>query len=178
MKIRYGLACLALSAAAVQAQEYFDFDQLPGIAGEPSVQIDLNPAMLGFVKAAAAASEDPEAAQLLEGIEGIRVRVYEHLADPAGVVEFIDRASQTMEGQGWQRSVYVQDEGERVRIYMRFDDTRMSGLTVMVTDDTEAVFISVAGQIDPAVLGRVAGPLGIDGILDGLGEIDLNKQAP
>jgi len=178
MKIRYGLACLALASAAVQAQDYFDFDQLPGIAGEPSVQIDLNPAMLGFVKAAAAASEDPEAAKLLEGIEGVRVRVYEHLADPAGVVEFIDDASEAMERQGWQRSVYVQDEGERVRVYMRFDDTRMSGMTVMVTDETEAVFVSVAGQIDPAVLGRVAGTLGIDGVLDSLGGVKLNGQAP
>ena len=86
--------------------------------------------------------------------------------------------SEAMERQGWQRSVYVQDEGERVRIYMRFDDTRMSGMTVMVTDDTEAVFVSVAGQIDPAVLGRVAGTLGINGVLDSLGGVKLNGQAP
>jgi hypothetical protein len=158
-------ACGALQSAA--AQDFFDFGQIPGVA-EPTVQIDLDPWLLGFV-GEAARFEDPAAADLLAGLQGIRVRVYEELEDAVAVGGFIDSASQALESDGWQRMVYVQDGSDKVRIYVRRADELLLGMTVMVVDATEAVFISMAGSISPAQLGQVANALGIGEALEGLG---------
>ena len=94
-------------------------------------------------------------------------------------------AQSLYEAAGWQRLVYVEDEGEKVRIYAKLEGQRMVGMTVMVVGDDEgdetagetsdgpgdAVFINIAGDIDPAKLGRIASEVGVDGI-GGLGEND------
>jgi Domain of unknown function (DUF4252) len=168
MKIRILAAAWLLATGAANAQGYFDFDSVPGLGAQPTVQIDLNTQMLNFVKAIAAES-DPEAASVLSGIEGVRVRVYGELEDRDQVLDFIDDTSGRLERDGWTRAVYVQGDEERVRVYIRFEDTRMAGMTVMVatTDsDDGAVFINVVGQIDPAELGKLARGIGVGGVLD------------
>lgn len=161
MTTRWLLGALALIAGAANAQGYFDFDSVPGLGGEAKVQIDLNQQMVGFVIAATQAAEESEAANVLSGIEGVRVRVYDDIEDPEAVLEFIDDSSGRLERDGWQRAVYVQDDEGRVRVYIKFDDTRMAGLTVMVAGHSdEAVFINVVGQIDPVTLGKLANTMG------------------
>lgn len=166
MSIRKGLfAFAALGAcASAAAQGFFDFGQIPGVSEEPSVQVDLNPALLGFV-AAAARQGDPAAADIIGGLDGIRVRVYEELQDAAAVGAFVDETSRVLERDGWQRVVYVQDGGDKVRIYAMMDGQQMSGMTVLVTDPSDAVFINIAGRIDPAQLGRVAAAMGFEDML-------------
>lgn len=162
-------ASLAAFSGAVGAQGYFDFSQVPGLGEDPHVQIDLNPAMLGFVTAAAQAT-DPNAAEAIAGIEHVRVRVYEQVEDPAAVLAFIDDSSGRLERDGWQRAVYVQGDQEKVRVYLKFENNRAVGMTVMVVDGGggEAVFINIAGEIDPAKLGQVANAMGMGGMVDGI----------
>lgn len=152
----------------VRAQGSFDFATIPGIDTEPTVDINLNAAMLGFVTAAAGASGESEAADLLAGIEGIRVRVYEDIRDADAVVDFIDQASTALEREGWQRAVYVHDDGDRVHMYLRFSDdqARVAGMTVMIADDSDAVFMNLSGEIDPQTLGRVSRVMGLNGVVD------------
>ncbi len=126
--------------------------------------------MLGFVTQAAGANGDDAAAELLAGIEGIRVQVYEDVEDSEAVVDFIDEAASRLESAGWQRAVYVQDdEDERVQMYLRFEAGEVSGMTVMIADGDEAVFINMAGTIDPATLGAVSRTMGFGGVLDAFG---------
>jgi hypothetical protein len=162
-------ASLAAFSGAVGAQGYFDFSQVPGLGEDPHVQIDLNPAMLGFVTAAVQAT-DPNAAEAIAGIEHVRVRVYEQVEDPAAVLAFIDDSSGRLERDGWQRAVYVQGDQEKVRVYLKFENNRAVGMTVMVVDGGggEAVFINIAGEIDPAKLGQVANAMGMGGMVDGI----------
>jgi hypothetical protein len=170
MKIRMTLVALFLAAGAANGQGYFDFTDVPGVGERPSVQIDLNPQMLKFVSAAAGAGGEAEAADMLAGIQGIRVRVYHEVDDYDAVVEFIDSASGQLEREGWQPAVYVQDEDNRVRVYMRFDGDSVAGMTVMVAGDGEAVFINIAGSIDPVMLGNLTRQIGISGgIMQNLG---------
>jgi len=163
-------AGLALAWSAVNAQGYFDFGQVPGLAREPKVQIDLNAAMLGFVREAARVAE-PEAAAAIDGVEGVRVRVYDIVDDAAPVLDFIDDVSERLEDDGWQRMVYIQDEGARVRVYVTFKESRISGMTVMVAEEggDEAVFINLLGEIDPAKIGQAAAALGVDDMIPKLG---------
>jgi hypothetical protein len=164
-------AAMAMGCAAANAQGYFDFNEVPGLVGEPKVQIDLNAAMLGFVREAARVA-DPDAAMAIEGIEGVRVRVYEVDEDMGPVLEFIDNASLRLEADGWQRMVYIQDDKARVRIYVNFTEERMSGLTVMVAEQggSEAVFINLLGELDPAKIGAAAAALGVGQMIPKLGQ--------
>lgn len=156
------LACMPCAGAV--AQGYFDFDSIPGLPDEPTVQVDLNAALLAFA-AGAARVNDPATADMLEGIEGIRVRVYETLENVAEVDSFVDNAARELERGGWQRVVYAQEDGEKVRVYVRMDGERIDGMTLMVLDRNEAVFVNVAGRIEPEQLGRLAGAMGFGAIL-------------
>lgn len=164
-------AGLAMTWSAANAQGYFDFGEIEGLAEEPKVQIDLNAAMLGFVREAARVAE-PEAAEAMDGVEGVRVRVYDILDDAGPVLDFIDEVSERLESEGWQRMVYIQEEGTRVRIYVTFNESRIAGMTVMAAEEggDEAVFINLLGEIDPAKIGQAAAALGVDGVVPSLGE--------
>lgn len=167
---------LASGAAHAQAQGgYFDFTQVPGLGEHPQVQIDLGPEMLAFLRLA---TPDPAVSDAFTGLQNVRVLVYGKLEDPAAVFAFVEDSSGKLEGDGWQRIVYVEDEGSKVRIYAKLEGERMVGMTVMIVGDDEsddpsdepgdAVFINIAGDIDPAKLGQIANGVGVDGVLDGL----------
>ena len=49
---------------------------------------------------------------------------------------------------------------------MKMDGENMEGLTVMVVDEEEAVFVNVIGQLNPAELGKVMETLDVDMDLD------------
>ena len=179
MRTRITAIALALTllsgGAHAQSGGYFDFTQVPGLGDHPQVQIDLDSTMLGFF-GALTGTTDPELANALAGIQNVRVLVYEMLEDPAAVLAFVEDSSGKLEASGWRRILYVEDEGEKVRIYAKLEGQRMVGMTLMVVGDGdasssapgEAVFINIAGDIDPAKLGRIASEVGVDGVLDGL----------
>ena len=175
MTIRSLLAAAALLAicGTVRAQNgYFDFGEIPGLDVEPNVQIDLPPAMLGWVSQAAK-KDDPEAAKAIASLKGVRVRVYEDIgASVQAVSRFVEDASHKLEGDGWQRTVYVRDGTDKVRIYVKPGEPNaakpeIAGFVVMVVDESDAVFINVAGPLDPEQLGSLASGFGWGGMLDG-----------
>ena len=170
-----GAALLAITTTA-NAQGYFSFDDIPGVDAEPSVEVDLNPALLGFVNEAAK-GVDGDVAQALAGITNIRVRVYEGIGNDIGaMLKFVEDTSTRLEREGWHRVVKVNEDGEQVRVYMKpltpgngSPPGSIGGLVVMVTDEgasDESVFINVAGIIQPEQLGRIAGQVGMNGIFN------------
>jgi hypothetical protein len=165
-RILVSTAIALLVHGAALAEPFFEFGKIPGISSEPNVEVNLNATLLAFA-AEATKDSDAEAASVISSLEGIRVRVYDELADPAAVARFIDDSSQALERAGWARMVYVRDDADKVRIYVKMHERKMTGMTVMVVDDSEAVFINIAGSIDPAELGRVARVMGVGDILGG-----------
>jgi len=159
-----------LSACGVaRAQGYFDFNSIPDLPDQPSVQVDINAALLGLA-AAAAGGSDPEIAALLAGIEGVRVRVYARLEDAAEVASFMDDASGRLERDGWHRVVYAQDGEDEVRVYARVAGDLMDGLTIMALCEDEAAFVNVAGRISAEQLGRIAETIAADDVIAGIPE--------
>ena len=155
---------------------FYDFGDVPGISGDPKVEIDLNPLMLGMV-ASAAAEKDSEVSDILSGLRGIKVYVYEHVESPDQVRGFIDEVSGVLEDQAWMRMVYINSEDSKVRIHVRPDGASIAGMTIMVSsDDDEAVFINVVGSINPSELGRIAGNIGVGNLIDDLGEAVSDAQ--
>ena len=81
------------AAATASAQGDFLFGQIPGINKEPSVQIDLNEAMLKLF-AGAAKGADANAAAALDGVTNLRVRVYEDIdAEIPDVMKFVNETT-------------------------------------------------------------------------------------
>ncbi|HEY3517957.1 MAG TPA: hypothetical protein VGL98_12995, partial [Gammaproteobacteria bacterium] len=91
MKVRAALWLGGLLAAATaSAQGDFLFDRIPGLNKEPTVQIDLNEAMIKLF-AGAASGEDAQAAAALDGITNLRVRVYEDITtEISDVMKFVN----------------------------------------------------------------------------------------
>jgi hypothetical protein len=172
------VAGLLATTGGASAQGYFSFEDIPGLEdSEPTVAIDLDPEMMNFFGAAtkgAGQGQGRGVGSALEGITNVRVRVYEGIADgvQADVLKFVDDTSRRLERDGWRSVVRVNEDGERVRIFMKLAEGganagSIEGLTVMVIDTgggNEAVFINLAGLIRPEQLGRVAAEMGMDGM--------------
>jgi hypothetical protein len=174
MKITAALFFSGLLAcgSAANAQGYFSFDDIAGLDSEPTVEIDLGPDMLRFF--GEAAKESVQDTSGLEGITNVRVRVYEGIGgSEAELLKFVDDTSRTLESAGWSSVIRVNEDGERVRIFMKpaaagANQGGIEGITLMVVDTggDEAVFINVAGDIRPEQLGRIAAGIGMNGMFD------------
>jgi len=152
----------ALLALPAMAQEdalkefpgYVDFGELGAIFGEPTVQIAIGESLLSLV-GALSAEEDPEAAELFRRLNGVRVNVFETDALATGAVDFVKDISGQLASRGWESVVTINSAEEQVRIFMKLNGDMVDGITVMVLEDTEAVFVNVIGNINPAELERV-----------------------
>ena len=166
--------CLGVLSIAA-AQEFFDFGSIQGLPDEPDVQIDVDSTILGIVTATTRVT-DPATADLLANLEGVRVRVYNSIEDSVAVAEYLDAASNLLAQDDWQQVVRVQDDGD-VRIYIQSNGDAVTGLTAMIVNDSDAVFVSVAGSITPDQIAQAMAMVGADDILESIGEIGAQSLA-
>jgi hypothetical protein len=163
------IGLLALLALPAMAQEdalkdlpgYVDFGELNSIFGEPTVQIAVGESLLGLV-GSLSASEDPEAAELFKRLNGVRVNVFETTQMADGAVDYVKEVSSQLSNLGWESVVTVNSADEQARIFMKIDQDRVQGITVMAVEENEAVFVNVIGNLDPEELGKVMDNFDID----------------
>ena len=171
-KFVIGLFC-ALLALPAMAQEdelkdlpgYVDFGDLSATYGEPKITINLGGTMLSFV-GMMSSSESPETSEMISKLKGIRVQIYEL---DEGVDAARDQFSETrsnLKSSGWEPIVQVNEDDEQVLVYMKAIDGHMEGMTVMVVDEEEAVFVNVIGQLNPAELAQVMDKFDVNVDLD------------
>ena len=63
---------------------------------------------------------------------------------------------------GWESVVTVNQDQEQVRIFMKMNDGQVQGITVMAVEATEAVFVNVIGNLNPAELEKVMDNFDVD----------------
>ena len=148
------LPALAQEDALKAFPGYVDFGELNSIFGEPTVQISIGESLLGLV-GTLSAEEDPEAAELFRKLNGVRVNVFETQGMAAGAVDLVKDISGKLSAQGWESVVTVNSADEQVRVFMKINGETVDGITVMAVEETEAVFVNVIGNINPAELQRV-----------------------
>ncbi len=189
-------AGLMVVTATASAQGVFSFDDIP-LEKEPTVEVNMGPEMLSLFSEAArvppGVSDGNVNVQVLggapgplDGITNVRVLVYEDLSEDMGdVLKFVEDTSNDLEGDGWHAVVRVRDGDEQVRVYMKPGiDGTLAGVTVMVTDaggdggSGEAVFLNVAGAIQPAQLGQIASLGGRHGVFNMVPGIPVPGAAP
>ncbi len=163
------LGFTAMLAVPAMAQEdalkdypgYVDFGELNSIFGEPTVQISVGQSLLGLV-GALSASEDPEAAELFKRLNGVRVNVFESDTMAEGAVDFVKDISAKLSEQGWESVVTVNSNEEQVRIFMKINEDKVEGITVMAVEENEAVFVNVIGSLNPEELEKVMDNFDVD----------------
>ncbi len=162
---------VALCASAGWAQEpalselpgYFPFEEL-GILerDELSLEINLAKPLLRLVAAATRGAE-PEFADLVASLDGVRVRIA-----PAGDVD-LERARKAtaagagwLEEKGWQVVVRAREDGEETSIYTREQGGEIAGMAVMVIEEAgDVAIINIVGRMDLAQLEKLGAALDI-----------------
>jgi len=171
-----GVFC-ALLSLPVLAQEdelkklegYIDFGDLSATYGEPSISINIGGTLLQFV-GMMSENSDPEAAQIMSELKGVRVFGYPIEQDPAVARDKFTEVKSTLKTKGWEPVVQINEDDEQVLIYMKLNESVMEGMTVMTVDEEEVMFINIIGKLDPKQIGKV-----MDGFdVDIHGKVDLD----
>jgi hypothetical protein len=76
------------------------------------------------------------------------------------------KTKSSLKSSGWEPIVQVNEDDEQVLVYMKMIEGNMEGMTVMVVDEEEAVFVNVIGQLNPTELGKVMDSFDVDVDLD------------
>ena len=171
-KFVVGLFCTLL-ALPVMAQEdelkdlpgYVDFGDLSATYGEPKITINLGGTMLSFV-GMMSSSESPETSEMISKLKGIRVQIYSLDEDGDAAINQFSSTKKDLKSSGWEPIVQVNEDDEQVLVYMKSVKGNMEGMTVMVVDEEEAVFVNIIGQLNPAELGKVMDSFDVDIDLD------------
>lgn len=161
---------------------YFPLDELPILAPDDvSIEVNLTTPMLELV-AAFAGEEEPELAELVKGLQAVRVRSGEPgEGDLDAVRSRLGEAGRWLDERGWTPMVRVREEGEEVLIYSRLDDAGgVEGITVLAMEEGEVTVVNLIGSLDPARLGRILSgldlPLGDVGLRGGEGSADEEED--
>lgn len=152
------LGALALGAATADPSHpgYVDLDHLPALDGAPTVvDVRLDGWLLGLAREAARQADEPEA-KVLEGIDSLRIRVF----DGADVAGDLRRATDGLIGelrrQGWEDFTTIRNPDGYVSVLVRGSADRLDGMTVVVASaDGEAIFVNIAGRLRADVLAQL-----------------------
>ena len=144
------------------APGYVDFGSLDAIYGEPRVMINIGGPLMEFLALAAKNSDDPQAAALMQGLEGVRVNIYNTDGNLDPALAQMAEAKAALEAAQWQPIIQVREEGENVQMFSRIEGDKMQGMAIMVVNAEEAVFLNILGTIDPSQVGRVMDQLNVD----------------
>lgn len=160
-------AALTASSFAAEPAGYVDFGRFTAASGREFVEVNLQSGLLKFA-AKIAATEEPEAAELLRNISHVRVNVI-GLDDTnrGATVERIEKIRADLEKQGWEKIVTVREGedkgGDDVAIYMKSSgEEAIEGVVVTVIErGGEAVLVNIVGNIRAEQLAKLGEQLDV-----------------
>ncbi|MGB5487428.1 MAG: DUF4252 domain-containing protein [Lysobacterales bacterium] len=171
-KFVIGLFCTLLALPALAQEDelknlagYVDFGDLSATYGEPKITINLGGTMLNFV-GMMSSSESPETSEMISKLKGIRVQIFSIEENTDAARDQFSETKSHLKSSGWEPIVQVNEDDEQVLVYMKAIDGNMEGMTVMVVDEEEAVFVNVIGQLNPAELAQVMDKFDVNVDLD------------
>lgn len=132
--------------------------------GGQFVEVDLKGNLLAMA-ARIAATQEPKVAELLRGIESVRVNVVGvNDANRAGLMERIKSLRSGLTTDGWERIVTVQQDRQDVGVFLktRGADSIAGVVVTVISDDDQAVFVNVVGDIKPEKLAELGEHFGIE----------------
>ena len=166
--------CMALSACGLTAPKssdgYADLESLGMRDTDNVMTLSIGPALLRF--AASHVDDDPDTRDLLKGLDGVRIRIYEIDGDAGRVATRMDNMSLHLQDDGWEPVMLIREEDETTHMLLRVVDGQICGMTVLVSDgETEAVVINLMGEIKPQQFGDVM--LALDADTPGIEDVQI-----
>lgn len=162
--LAFGLVC-SLAACGITAprhsEGYADLDSLGVFDTDRTMALSIGPALIR-IAVWATNEDDPKVAELLRRLDGVRIRIYEINGDAGRVAERTREMSLRLQARDWQPVMLVQEEGEQTNMLVRSGGERILGLTLITSDDEEAVVINVMGNLDPAHFSEAMVALSVD----------------
>jgi len=151
--------------AAEPAPGYIDFGKFtPSASGGEFVEVHIKSNLIAMVARLAEKSE-PEAAELLRGLQLVRVNVIGLTDENRDEMEKRIKAIRSkLDAQGWERIVTAQQKDEDVGVYLKTRGTEaVEGLVITVLDGKrEAVLVNIVGDIKPEKIAVVGERLNIE----------------
>jgi hypothetical protein len=124
--------------------------------------------------------DEPELAQVLNGLKRVRVNVI-GLEDQnrAEIQQRAQKVRQELADKGWERIVTAQQKGQDVSVYLKMSEKgAVQGLVAVVMDGKQhAVFVNIVGDIKPEQVAMLGDKLNIDP-LKKIGRKWEKKSAP
>jgi hypothetical protein len=166
VRLSAGVALLGVVLAADKPSAGFvDFGTFTrDSANAEFVEVSIGSNLLSMAARLAGAKE-PEAAEVLRGLQTVRVNVI-GLGDNnrAEVVDRIEKIRGELVAKGWERIVTAQKKGEDVGVYVKTrGEEAVEGVVVTVLDSRkEAVLINIVGDIKPEKLSVLGERLDIE----------------
>lgn len=159
------LAGAALSAPLRAAQPdqvkqlpgYVELDDLGLYDGQlASLEISIHEPLIGLVASAVSESES-ELAELLRGLESIRLRSFPiEEGDGERVRKRTAELGRRLEASGWESIVVVRGEEEDVQILLRTAEGRIAGMMLFAVEaEASVTLVNIVGSFDPEELGRL-----------------------
>lgn len=175
------LAVLTVGACTLHAVAlppgWVDFGTLaPAPGGGEFVEINVRSNLIGIV-ARLAEKADPGVAEILRGLQAVRVNVIGMTDDNrTDLQERVRGVGKSLDAAGWERPVTVQKAGQEVGVFLKVrPDGGVEGLAVTVLEGgRQAVLVNIVGNIRPEKISEVAERLNIEP-LKKIGET-LKKQ--
>ena len=166
-KLATGVITMLLALSAVAQEDelktmpgYVAFESLDEVYGEPRVRVNVGGFLLSLMSKAA--KNDPEAAAILEGLEGVRINVYSTGGEVAPAIDQIQNAKNMLSNQNWEPIIQVNEDRQNVQVFIKANGEGVQGLTVMAVDADDAVFVNILGSIDPENLGAIMDQFDVD----------------
>lgn len=170
------LVSLAVPAGARSIKDtpgYVDLEwiKIPPEADEIQ-DIDLGAVLLGLA-ASAEENQDEAFLKALAMIKSIRVKSWSlDGADPTAQ-KAIDRITDRLDKDDWQRLIYMKDDDETVTVSTRYEGKNMVGLMLVTYEPGDSVaFVNVVGDLDLGTMLSLAKQFDEDSIAGMLEELD------
>ena len=166
-KLATGVITMLLALSAVAQEDelktmpgYVAFESLDEVYGEPKVRVNVGGFLLSLMSKAA--KNDPEAAAVLEGLEGVRINVYSTGGEVLPAIDQLQNAKNMLSNQNWEPIIQVNEDRQNVQVFIKANGEGVQGLTVMAVDADDAVFVNILGSIDPENLGAIMDQFDVD----------------
>ena len=172
------LLAFSTHAAADRSSALVDFGSLASLAGNGEfVEVNLKANVIAMA-AKLAEKAEPKVAELLRGLQLVRVNVLNPGEDHRAELESkIKSIRSDLAAKAWERIVTAQKKGEDVSVYLKTKGEEMiEGLVVTVVGHRgEVVLVNIVGNLRPEQISMVGERLNIDP-LKKIGQ-DLKKES-
>jgi hypothetical protein len=156
------LAGCGISGNFRQDPGYAAFDSHGSLAEHRDFGLSLGPAPLALARLFLD-DEDPELGAALKELRGVRVYVYEGVADDDDTGRQLRGIESGLLDDGWRAIAKVRDGSDRVSILLRpGDNGRLHGMAVIVQEPTEVVLVNLIGNVRIDLFSEYMADLDVD----------------